>query len=199
MKAIILGGFLGAGKTTVLMQLARYIVAHTASEKANKVVIIENEIGKVGVDDMLLKSNGYSVSELFAGCACCTMAGELRGTLRVMQKEMDPEWIIIEATGVAYPQGIVESIEPVVEGTPKICCLVDSQRLTRMLRAAPDLTTDQIKDAQTVLINKIDLVDAETLAKVDEAVAAINTAGKKYHICGLETVDEAIWAEFTGE
>ena len=75
MNVLILGGFLGSGKTTSLMQLAKYLVATSPAEKENKVMILENEIGQVGIDDEFLRSGGFQVSNLFSGCACCTVSG----------------------------------------------------------------------------------------------------------------------------
>ncbi|MBO6010916.1 MAG: hypothetical protein J6P71_03850 [Oscillospiraceae bacterium] len=75
MKVLLLGGFLGSGKTSVLLRLAQYLVSR--GEGGSKVMIIENEIGEVGVDDKLLKSQGLQVRELFAGCACCSGGADL--------------------------------------------------------------------------------------------------------------------------
>ena len=70
MNLLILGGFLGSGKTTVLLQLAKYITGDHVKPGETKVAIIENEIGEQGIDDKILKSGNYSVENLFAGCAC---------------------------------------------------------------------------------------------------------------------------------
>ena len=98
MRIIILGGFLGSGKTSVLLQLARYLVDKEKESSAEfKVAIIENEVGDVGIDDKVLVSEGFSVSNLFAGCACCTLSGELVYSIRNIGKELNPEWLIIDS------------------------------------------------------------------------------------------------------
>ena len=78
MKMIIMGGFLGAGKTSLVLQMARYLAGRNPDKQA-KVVILENEIGEVSIDDKILKSGGFEVQTMFSGCVCCTMAGELMG------------------------------------------------------------------------------------------------------------------------
>ena len=101
MRVIILGGFLGSGKTSVLLQLARYLVDNEKNSFSEvKVAIIENEIGDVGIDDKVIVNQGFSVTNLFAGCACCSLSGELVYNIKTIQKELNPEWLIIEATGI---------------------------------------------------------------------------------------------------
>ena len=112
MRIIILGGFLGSGKTSVLLQLARHLVKRErATSGGVKVAIIENEVGDVGIDDKVLVNEGFSVKNLFAGCACCSLAGELVYSIRMIQKELNPEWLIIEATGIAHPGSMRETIK----------------------------------------------------------------------------------------
>ena len=94
MNVLIFGGFLGSGKTTALMQLAKYIVRSSTSDKPNKVMILENEIGEVGIDDSFLRGGGFQVENLFAGCACCTVSGELVSAANSIKKEYDPSgWL----------------------------------------------------------------------------------------------------------
>ena len=103
MKVLILGGFLGSGKTSLLLQLAYYITGNALNDKKYQVVILENEVGEEGIDDKLLRGNGYQVENLFSGCACCTLSGELLSTVSKIEKELQPDWLILETTGLAYP------------------------------------------------------------------------------------------------
>lgn len=193
MKTIIVGGFLGAGKTTAVIQLAGFLANQANSTHRTRVVILENEIGEVGVDDMLLRGSGYQVSELFAGCACCTMSGELRGNIRVIQRELDPEWLILEATGVAYPINIKAAVDPLMECPAVICALVDAKRFLRMLRPAGALATAQLTDADVILINKVDLVDEAVLAETERRIRAIGAQGAIVRVCGLQEIDSDVW------
>lgn len=103
MKVLILGGFLGSGKTSLLLQLAYYMTGHLSGDKKYQVVILENEIGEEGIDDKLLRGNGYQVENLFSGCACCTLSGELLSSVSNIEKQLQPQWLILETTGLAYP------------------------------------------------------------------------------------------------
>ncbi len=195
MKVIIFGGFLGAGKTTILMQLAQYLIRKSTDERKNKVIILENEIGQVGVDDMLLKSNGYTVSELFAGCACCTMSGELRGNLRIVMREMDPEWLILEATGVAYPLNIKKTVDPILEQPSVIISIVDAKRFLRTLVPLNELIVSQLEDAESIFINKIDLVSEETVQEIRKEIEQIAPKAKIQPVTGLEPIGDELLEE----
>ena len=176
MNFLIIGGFLGAGKTSLLLQLITYLHDQLGIEKT---VILENEIGKVGIDDRVLSGAGYSVKGLFAGCVCCTMAGELSLTVKEIQRDIDPDWIVMEATGMAFPQTVKENLADVLGIDARICCLVDAKRWPRLLKSLEYLLPLQLKEADVVLINKIDLIDGDALASVRESVQSF---------CGPETL-----------
>ena len=115
MKIIILGGFLGSGKTSFLKKFAKYILEkEKTSGSKTKVVIIENEIGNVAIDNQILENENLNVRTLFSGCVCCTLQGELVSTIRELMKQEKPDWIIIESTGVAYPGSIKEKIQDIL-------------------------------------------------------------------------------------
>ena len=168
MNFLIIGGFLGSGKTSLLLQLAAYMRDRLG---IGKTVILENEIGKVGIDDLVLSGAGYSVRGMLAGCVCCTMAGELPLTVQAIERELAPEWIIMEATGMAFPQNVKENLAETLGIDARICCLVDAKRWPRLLKPLEHLLPLQLKEADAVLINKIDLIDESTLASVRESVA----------------------------
>ena len=167
MNLLIIGGFLGAGKTSLLLRLIPYMRERLGVEKT---VILENEIGKVGIDDRILSGAGYSVKGLFAGCVCCTMAGELSLTVQAIEKEIAPDWILMEATGMAFPQNVKENLKETLGLDARICCLVDAKRWSRLLKPMEHLLPLQLKEADVVLINKIDTVDADSLISVTESV-----------------------------
>lgn len=171
MKFLIIGGFLGSGKTTFLLQLARHLVQVRG---VGQVVILENEIGQVSVDDRLLGDSGLQVQGMFAGCVCCTMAGELPGNVKRIQQELDPDWIIMEATGVAFPYAIRENLTRFLEEPPQVVCLADASRWRKLLPAVGHLLPHQLQDADQILINKVDLVSAEELVWVKESISSIN-------------------------
>ena len=199
MKVLILGGFLGSGKTTALMQLAQHMVSTSSSDKENKVVILENEVGEVGIDDAYLRSGGFSVSNLFSGCACCTVSGELTSSAVRIQKEMDPDWLIVETTGVAYPISMRENIQAALRIESRICILVDASRWKRLLIPMNTLLKGQIEGSDIVLINKSDLAGEEELQKIEADILGFEPNAVFCRISALGTVDPEVWRTVTQE
>ena len=200
MKVLILGGFLGSGKTSALIQLARYIARDTKPDDKNpKVVILENEIGEVGVDDKVLASGGYKVDSLFQGCACCTMSGEVAMNVMTIRNDLNPEWLVIEATGVAYPEKIKESIQAIPDIEIRLTALTDAKRWKRLLIPMQNLIRDQLHGAETILVNKIDLVDEEMLNFVEDSVRGFNPDAQIFKITTTQEVDVNVWKAVLGE
>ena len=168
MNFLVVGGFLGSGKTSFILRLAHHMIDDLG---INKIVILENEIGEIGIDDQVLRGSGYEVKGMFSGCVCCTMAGELPTNVRTIEQDLNPDWIIMEATGVAFPQAIKDNLINALRMTPRAVCLVDAQRWMRLLRPMEKLLPFQLKGADVVLINKADLVDEETRQAVKESVS----------------------------
>ena len=169
---LILSGFLGSGKTTILMQLISHL-----SEKHGagyRIAIIENEIGSASVDASIIQDAGYSVTEMLSGCVCCTLIGQLIPSLERLAQELDPQLIILEATGVAAPEDIRDNIVRYSDYPTRIIALADASRWRRIMRALSMLLEAQIEPADTICINKIDLVDDEALAEVECTVRGIN-------------------------
>ena len=171
MKFLIVGGFLGSGKTSFILDLAKYMVDHRGIKK---VAILENEIGEVGVDDKVLRGSGYQVQGMFSGCVCCTMAGELPINVRMIQKDYDPEWIIMEATGVAFPDSIKQNLLKTLGVHAQVVCIADAQRWQKLLKPLEHLLPFQLKEADLILLNKTDLVDGEEMEAARESIHSIN-------------------------
>ena len=199
MKILLLGGFLGSGKTSVLLPLAKYLTEHSDYE-GTKVAIVENEIGDVSIDGITLRNAGLSVKELFSGCICCTLGTELINGLFEMEQKQKPEWVIIEATGVACPGNVRDSI---LEFIPSIECvrtavLCDAERLPLLVKAIANLAPQQIEDADVLLLNKIDLVDGEKLQAAEALLREYNAGAPIFRICAKDGIDEAVFAAVTG-
>ena len=196
MKLLIVGGFLGSGKTSFILRLAHHMVEDLG---INNIVILENEIGEIGVDDKVLKGAGLQVEGLFAGCVCCTLAGELPGSVRQIQRELDPSWIIMEATGVAFPYSIKDNLKSALGLDCHIITLADAQRWKRLYNAMAHLFEYQMQDADVILVNKADLVDAKTLEEVTEAVRAINGEARIISTCANEVIPMGLFDEIMSE
>lgn len=198
MKILILGGFLGSGKTTALMQLARYLAAHAEPECENKVVILENEVGEVGIDDAYLRGGGFRVDNLFSGCACCTVSGELVSAAVRIKKELDPQWLIIETTGIAYPKSMQENLKNAVGYDSRIVVLVDAARWRRLLIPMNNLLRGQIIGSNAVLINKTDMVDEDALCKIERDILLIEPKSVIKRISALSPVAPEVWQAVAG-
>ncbi|MDK2834222.1 MAG: hypothetical protein PWR29_1317 [Methanolobus sp.] len=172
MKVIIIGGFLGSGKTTALRNLGKHLV-----EKGHKIAIIVNEIGEVGVDGETISGGGLVTKELTSGCICCSLRISMEYTLQTLVEEYNPDTVIIEPTGIAFPMQIKEHIELMdvedVSFAP-VVSLVDASRINMEISQVPTFIANQIKESEIVCINKIDLVDMETVASVTRTVMQLN-------------------------
>lgn len=107
MKLVILTGFLGTGKTTMLLAVICYLV----SENGRKFVIVESEVGEIGIDGTHLVSEGLDVRELFAGCVCCQLAGILVSTLNEIKDAIDPDSVFVETPGIAVPVNFLKTVD----------------------------------------------------------------------------------------
>ena len=184
MKLIILGGFLGSGKTSVLIPLAKEMVASAGgADGTTKVAIIENEIGKVGVDTAFTEGSGLYTTELFNGCVCCTIASSLMDSLNKLEEQMHPEFVILETTGLARPYDVAQQLwEYYDEGmNVTLITVVDASRWLRISKVAGALVDEQVDHANYVLMNKTDLADEATIAEVEQKIGAL-CEGKLYRM-----------------
>lgn len=162
MFIIQVGGFLGSGKTTLMIRLGKAIGA-----AGRKVVIIVNEVGEVGVDGDVLEANKLRTVEITEGCICCSLSGTLQSTLRTVKKELSPDVVLIEPTGLALPSRInqivrTSMVEP--EGSFTVV-LVDSFRIGDLLEANGTFFLRQLEGSDLIGLNKVDIIsdqDVET-------------------------------------
>ncbi|WP_303870307.1 GTP-binding protein [Acetobacterium wieringae] len=192
MKILILGGFLGSGKTSVLLQLARYLVEQSTGDSPTRVAIIENEIGQIGIDDKLLRSCGYTVTDIFSGCVCCSLNSDLISGIQEIRKETDPQWLVIEATGVAFPDKIAETLFKNLGLESRIITLVDAKRWQRIRIPLENLIIGQLNDAHLILLNKTDLVEEAELLAIESELQELNDAARKFRISGIRPIEAAI-------
>lgn len=193
MKILILGGFLGSGKTSVLLQLAEYLVSLEKEYHSEvKVAIVENEIGAIGIDDKVLKKAGFIVNNLFSGCACCSLTGELVASIKKIQTELDPQWLIIEATGVAYPGSIRKAILDEVGLDATILIIADAKRWQRLVNAMELLVSGQLEDTSIVLLNKVDLISSAELKQVEHSILNYNQTAEVIPISAKAVIPEDV-------
>ena len=173
MRLIVVAGFLGSGKTTVLLEIARHLVA-----AGRKVAVIENEIGEVGIDGRYAAEQGLVVKELFGGCICCTLQTGLVETLRALEAEHDPDWVIVEPTGLAAPGDMAATAGEMMPHLSafRVLTLVDAGRWEMLMAVVSPLIEAQIAAADVVAINKVDLADDAALEGIQAAVRRSNAA-----------------------
>lgn len=184
---IILSGFLGSGKTTVLMRMIERLREREGA--GFRIAIVENEIGSASVDSSIIQEAGYSVTEMLSGCVCCTLIGQLLPALQKLEEELDPHLVILEATGVATPETMADNLRKYGGYPVRIVTLVDASRWQRIKMALSILLAAQIEPADIVCVNKVDLADDDALAQIGEDVHEINVGVPIVHMNASEPVE----------
>ena len=173
MKIIVVGGFLGSGKTTVLVRLGTYY-----SSLGKSVGIIVNEIGEIGIDGDVISQYGLETKEITSGCICCSLKMSLRATLLTMIDNYHPDILIIESTGIAYPGAIRDEImlmNLVIDyDMAPLLTLFDGSRFKQILKEIKNFAAQQLAQAEVIAVSKADLIDASFLPIIEEAVGQIN-------------------------
>lgn len=168
----LLFGFLGSGKTT----LARRLLAQPVDDK--KTAIIVNEFGDVGIDGAILEGRNVDMIELNSGCLCCTLKGSLLNAVEELSGKLGARRIVIEATGVASPEEMLDTFaDPSLRGRYEIgplVTVVDAARFLRLSEMLGEFYDAQVATADLVILNKTDLVPAETLEKVRAQAQELN-------------------------
>jgi len=197
MKLVQIAGYLGSGKTTLILALVRIIAG-----KGKKVAILVNDVGEVPVDGKVMEEFGLTVKDIGGGCICCQVAGNLRSTLKTLSREIDPDMVIIEPTGMAVPStvkevaGYVGSTVDIVFG-PTIV-LFDTTRAKKLLtyETLERLVTTQLKDADIIALSKVDVIEKEKVKSIGDEVLKYNPGAEIIRLStksgeGLEDLAEA--------
>lgn len=162
MNAIVLTGFLGTGKTTLLLAIVERLLQRDA-----RVAIIENERGSVGVDGPFLEAQGLAVREIRAGCVCCDLALPLRLTVDVLQRKFAPDWLFLEASGVAHADELRRGLQSEASEIDwKFVGLIDVARFAKLWGdqyGIGFLIRPQVAQADLLVLTKTDQVDQERL------------------------------------
>ncbi len=176
MKVMIIGGFLGSGKTTTILKISKQL-----SDAGKRTAIIVNEIGEIGLDGETLKSPGIKTEELTSGCICCTLRISMQYTLQTLEEEFRPDIVIIEPTGIAFPGQIREEIE--VMGLSElsfapVVTIVDPGRFGTEAKEIPRFIENQVKEAEILCINKVDIAPAEIVIATEQMLTELNPEAK---------------------
>ncbi|HIH74143.1 MAG TPA: GTP-binding protein [Methanosarcina sp.] len=184
MRCIIIGGFLGSGKTTTIRKFIEYLGA-----QGKRTAIIVNEIGEVGIDGDTISEGGVETRELTSGCVCCTLRISMEYTLRSLMSSYSPDTIIIEPTGIAFPRQIKNNIQsmniPGIAFAP-ILNLVDPSLLGQDAADLQNFVKNQIEDAEVLGINKVDLIGPERLLETCLILRKLNPKARIVHFSARE-------------
>lgn len=143
MRLLLFAGFLGSGKTTLILSLAK-----RAAEAGLRISVIVNEVGEVGIDGEVLRMGDLQVKELTSGCICCQIGADLVTTLRELEQQFRPQLVIVEASGIATPAGVFEALHRYpVESVTDLSTLtvVDPTRLEALLEVLTPLIESQMR------------------------------------------------------
>ncbi len=193
MKIIMIGGLLGSGKTTILLKLAKQF-----KDYYKKIIIIENEIGEIGIDGKYLQNEGLQVQELYSGCVCCTLSVDLVSTLEKLESLYKPDLVIIELSGVAYAASVAEIIKNYlkVDYNLEIVTVVDSVRYEIFKEMLYPLFISNVEVADLLVVNKIDEIDRCDLNKILVDLQSLRNPGKIIAVSTLkDNYCKNLWRE----
>ncbi len=173
-KVDVISGFLGAGKTTFIKELINKVFV------GEKLVLIENEFGEIGIDGGFLKDAGIEITEMNSGCICCTLVGDFSKALQKVLEEYHPDRVIIEPSGVGKLSDIVKAIEDVkrdadIEISGRIT-VVDGKKAKMYLKNFGEFFQDQVAHASTIVISRTQSMTPE---KIEECVHMLREENKE--------------------
>ena len=168
----VYSGFLGAGKTTLIRKMLRDVYA------GEKVVLLENEFGEVGIDGAFMKDSKIQITEMNSGCICCSLAGDLGDALYQLVHDYSPDRILVEPSGVGKLSDVIRAIENNRETCDLevscVCTVVDAQKCRVYLKNFAEFYENQIKNAGTIVLSRSQNLSPEKLKAVVELIRAQN-------------------------
>ena len=169
-KINVISGFLGAGKTTLIKKL------FTGSLRNEKVVLLENEYGEIGIDGGFMKDAGITVTELNAGCICCTLAGDFQAAVDQLIDTYHPDRILVEPTGVGKLSEILSAVEKAKTRHSEIevggsATVVDAGKCRMYMKNFGEFFLDQVKSASTVIFSRTQLLSPDRVEKSRQLIA----------------------------
>lgn len=169
-KIDIFSGFLGAGKTTLIKKLIKEAFG------GEKIVLIENEFGEIGIDGGFMREAGIQVNELNSGCICCSLVGDFREALHKVVETYHPDRILIEPSGVGKLSDVTRAVEGVAETLPVVLnsfvTIADVNKVKMYMKNFGEFYDDQVSHASCIILSRTGVADE---AKVAAAVALLQT------------------------
>jgi len=187
-KIDIISGFLGAGKTTLIQKLLKEAL------KGEKVVLIENEFGEIGIDGGFLKDAGIEVTEMNSGCICCSLVGDFGSALKEVVTQYNPDRIIIEPSGVGKLSDVIKAVQGVAEDVEldlnSFVTVADAKKCKMYMKNFGEFYNNQVEYAGSIILSRTGDVAED---KLNESVALLREHNKKAAIITTP------WDELSGE
>ena len=183
-KIDIFSGFLGAGKTTLIKKLLKEAYA------GEKLVLIENEFGEIGIDGGFLQEAGVSVTEMNSGCICCSLVGDFSAALKKVAAEYAPDRIVIEPSGVGKLSDVIKAVTDADVAGARLnafCTVVDAAKCKMYMKNFGEFFLDQVENASCIILSHTaktsdeKLATAVALLKEKNSTATIVTADWENH------------------
>ena len=186
-KIDIFSGFLGAGKTTLIKKLIK------EAYSGEKLVLIENEFGDIGIDGGFLAEAGIKINELNSGCICCSLVGDFAEALKKVYAEYHPDRILIEPSGVGKLSDVIRAVQSAELPDCKIntyTAVVDAAKCKMYMKNFGEFFNDQIETAACIVFSHTDVASADKLETALKLVKQHNSAA---------TVVTAPWQQLDGK
>ena len=169
MKVLLVSGFLGAGKTTFIKEMSKNINL--------EFVVLENEYADIGVDGDFLDEKNLNVWEMSEGCICCSMKGDFKSSIKRIYSEINPEYLIIEPTGVGMLSSIIENIREINNNDIEILSpitLIDITSFSEYLETFNSFFTDNLKNTGKVILTKLENSNYFEIENIKNEILKIN-------------------------
>ena len=187
-KIDIISGFLGAGKTTLIKKLI------AEAFQGQKVVLIENEFGEIGIDGGFLKESGIQINEMNSGCICCSLVGDFNAALKDVLSQYEPDRIIIEPSGVGKLSDVIKAVQRVVDGENVVLnshiTVADVKRAKMYIKNFGEFYKNQVEFASAIILSRSQDVKENKLEKTIELIRTLNAHSP---------IVTTPWEEITGE
>ena len=186
-KIDIFSGFLGAGKTTLIKKMI------AESYKGQKLVLIENEFGEIGIDGGFLQDSGINITEMNSGCICCSLVGDFGKALKKVIAEYHPDRILIEPSGVGKLSDVIAAVSKVTNDEVTLgytVAVADAGKVKVYMKNFGEFYNNQIETASTIILSRTDSIPQ---SKLDAAVAMLQEHNS------VATIVTTPWGELTGE
>ena len=170
-KVDVISGFLGAGKTTLIKKLFE-----SQAYRNDKVVLIENEFGEIGIDGSFLKDAGVEIKEINSGCICCSLVGDFESSMKELITKFNPTRIVIEPSGVGKLSDIIDAVKKLDADLELniLATVVDAGKTKIYLKNFGEFFNNQVEAADTIVIAKVDKVKEDKLVEAVELIKGVN-------------------------